>query len=150
MKDAAQTAGYSAIDIAREMSVGEAKVYRWWRGERPPEEDELERYAQVVGRALGWFLEGEAPPMTPDDVTNTLTGIIHLVMSDEDLPTALREMGYDVEEGEERILAAGTEKMRSVVSEIARKDWDLLTPTQRRAVVQLVQELAGERRPRPA
>lgn len=62
MKAAAQARRLRAADLAARLGVEKPTVYRWWNGERNPEEEMLDRYADLVGRTAEFLLTGVEPP----------------------------------------------------------------------------------------
>ncbi len=132
MKEAAKAAGLDAAAIAAEMGVALQSIYNWWKGTREPGLLKLSRYADIVGREVGWFFDPNGKHTA--QVDDTMMRIIRLGMEGLDLLQAYEMVTKGdgaLTRREREVVAAGSEMFRSELTRRAGKPLDQLTEEER-------------------
>lgn len=149
MKAAAVQSGLSAYKIADQLGVKASTIYRWWYGERAPSSELLTRYANLLGKPVGYFYGQEKEEAEPREIVDVLVCWADLLMSGEEPGTAFDRVTGEPDEltpRERQKLAVAASEMRNDLIQAAGGDWALLTEEQRRQILHQIAALAEARR----
>lgn len=138
LKHAATDAGLDALAVAERLGVKRTTVYRWWNERRQIDEEDLQKYASLVGKPAEWFRPEEARRLEAKAV-DFIVATVDRIMSGEvpdqsvDAITGASELLRPAERVKIR-KAAGS--LREVFNELAGGDWKAVPEERRRAAVE--------------
>lgn len=146
LKLTAKARGLTYGQVAVRMKASATTVYRWWRGERGPPEEVLERYAQIVQVPFEFLLYGAAGVLEKDkdDLRVLIASLVH---HGWDAEAAYRAVMGDTSESaisdqERQVLNQTAGEMRTLLDLHSGGRWDLLTTEQQIAVLNLIEAIA--------
>jgi len=156
MELAARSVGMGFAAIAEKIGRRPPTVYRWWKGQQSPSDVDMGRYAEIVGVSVDYLLYGfrGTAATCEDEIRRLVAGLVfHGMDPTEALEAATEGAGGEAAAptAEERAeLQASAHSMREVLWEHSGGHWDELTPGQRSAVLNLIEEIARGNRAGPA
>jgi transcriptional regulator with XRE-family HTH domain len=141
LKIAAAQAGYeTTVAMAAALGVEDSTISRYWRGTHVPSPENLELYAQAVGKPIDWFW-ADSDDAYAQRIARAALNIAELVMAGFDLAeSAGREAGqvdlYSVQE--RRRLRAATPVLREHLTAAVGGDWGSAAPEERQRALERV------------
>jgi transcriptional regulator with XRE-family HTH domain len=153
MGQAMQEAGLKSGEVARRMGLSDqSTIDRWVRGERVPLATYLARFAEVVGKPMEYFF-GATRGSLQRTLADAMLDFADMVMgAGRSAPGALERVfgqAAPISDEERRRLAEATPAIREGIRRLAGMDWDLLSETQKREVLDQVLALYHERAAAP-
>lgn len=142
LKESAKEAGLSLGEAAKAVGVSETTVYRWWSGERAPDDEVLAKYAAAVGKPAEYFFM--ADERVERHVFETWVKVAEAAMAGGDVEEAVREhLTEEIGTPEERsLLASASHAIRDLISACLTQSWDSLSEAERLEVILWVVEHA--------
>lgn len=117
LKQAAKEQGLDARGLAEQLGLAGLKVtpqtiYNWWTGVRQPDLVDLQTYAEVTGKEVGWFFDPEGKQA--GEAVELVLRIVWLAMEGYDLADATDRVvgGERLSPRDRRTISAGTEWVR--------------------------------------
>lgn len=145
MREAMEASGLDAATIAERMGVNRSAVDKWLRGYSEPVATNIDAYAAVVGKPVEWFFDG-GQRLIERTLIELMLDVADMVLgAGRSGPAAIdRVLGTEapltIEERQR--LAAATPDFRGAIRQLAGRDWDLLTESEKRAVMERWHDLA--------
>lgn len=144
LKESAKEAGLSLGAAAKAVGVSETTVYRWWSGERAPDDEVLAKYAAAVGKPEEYFFM--ADERVERHLFESWLQVADAVMAGGDVDAAMREHvppGVGTPE-EHALLASASGAIRELISRCITAAWDQMTKAEQLRVLVWVFEHARQ------
>lgn len=139
MELAANQNGYTTCDeVARLLRVSRTTVGRWWAGTRRFTVEDLERYAEALGKPAWWFLIDARSEGEFDLAAETLRQIFGLTVAGKsasealDLATGHADL---LSRPERRVADRGTPALVEAITRAAEGPWEELPADRQREIV---------------